>query len=117
MRIYEELPCGCLVSEDGGGGYCPCGIYYMDYVPPEESKLHDQSTKMYFDDKLPIEEIYRRLKIKTPLEQKIDKIIESILEMDFDIEIEQHTGRVIGFQGKYGLENAKSIIREILMGE
>jgi hypothetical protein len=24
MRIYEELECGCLVSEDGGGGLLPC---------------------------------------------------------------------------------------------
>lgn len=23
-RIYEELPCGCLVSEDGGGAFIPC---------------------------------------------------------------------------------------------
>jgi len=48
------------------------------------------------------------------IEQKIDELIEAILEMDFDIEIEQYNGRVIGFQRKHGLENAKSTIRDIL---
>ena len=48
------------------------------------------------------------------IEQKIDELIEAILEMDFDIEVECRSGRVIGFQGKNGEENAKSTIRDIL---
>jgi len=48
------------------------------------------------------------------IEQKINEIVEAILEMDFDIEIDQHEGYVVGFQGKHGEENAKSTIRDIL---
>lgn len=51
------------------------------------------------------------------IEQKVDKLIEAILEMNFDIEITGYMeGKVVGFQGKNGLENAKAIIREILIG-
>jgi len=28
MREYEELKCGCLVSEDKGGGLLPCDEHF-----------------------------------------------------------------------------------------
>jgi hypothetical protein len=45
MRIYTELPCGCLVSEDGGGGLIPCCYPEIGQKP---SELHKQCMKDYF---------------------------------------------------------------------
>lgn len=123
-RIFEELPCGCLVSKDGGGAYNPCGVYYsfemgynVENFSQKQIDLHRESTHMYFSEKKTVEQIWEELGLTPSLDQKIDELIEAILEMDFNIEVEQRTGRVIGFQGKNGVENAKSIIREILVGE
>jgi hypothetical protein len=27
-RYYETLKCGCLISEDGGGGLLPCAYHF-----------------------------------------------------------------------------------------
>lgn len=48
------------------------------------------------------------------IEQKIDELIEAILEIDFDIEADQGRGYIVGFQGKHGEEDVKATIREIL---
>ncbi len=45
MRIYTELPCGCLVSEDGGGGLIPC--CYPE-IGDEPSELHKKCMKDYY---------------------------------------------------------------------
>lgn len=37
-RIYDELPCGCLVSRDGGRGFMSC--YSVDCVFLEYAKKH-----------------------------------------------------------------------------
>ena len=65
MRIYEELPCGCLVSEDGGGALIPC--CYPE-VGQEETELHKQCMELYFEDKKTIQEIQEI--IKTAKESK-----------------------------------------------
>jgi hypothetical protein len=51
-RIYTELPCGCYVSEDGGGGLIPCdasGMYDEEPTThePEKVKLHNKSHEEY----------------------------------------------------------------------
>lgn len=54
MRIYTELPCGCLVSEDGGGALIPC--CYPE-VGGEESELHKICMELYFEKHKSVEEI------------------------------------------------------------
>ena len=44
-RTYRELPCGCLVSEDGGGGLIPC--YYPE-IGQRETDLHNICMDKYF---------------------------------------------------------------------
>lgn len=49
-RLYKELPCGCMVSEDGGGGYIPCPASgWYDQEPtqhqPEKVELHRESMR------------------------------------------------------------------------
>ena len=58
-RIYEELPCGCLVSEDGGGALIPC--CYPE-IGQEESELHKKCMKLYFEEHKSVEEIKETLK-------------------------------------------------------
>lgn len=43
MREYEELSCGCLVSEDGGGGMIPCC-----YEEKDGTELHTLCNEAYF---------------------------------------------------------------------
>ena len=45
MRRYEELPCGCLISEDGGGGLIPCS--YPE-IGQKITKLHKKCMDLYF---------------------------------------------------------------------
>jgi len=45
MRRYEELPCGCLISEDGGGGLIPCS--YPE-IGQKVTKLHKKCMDLYF---------------------------------------------------------------------
>lgn len=54
MRIYEELPCGCLVSKDGGGALIPC--CYPE-IGQKESELHKLCMKLYFKENKSVEEI------------------------------------------------------------
>ena len=61
MRIFEELPCGCLVSEDGGGALSPC--CYPE-VGQEESELHKKCMRLYFDEHKSVEEIKNELGAK-----------------------------------------------------
>ncbi len=45
-RMYTvELECGCLVSEDGGGGLIPC--QYEDVGDVKQNKLHKVSMELY----------------------------------------------------------------------
>lgn len=57
-RIYDrELPCGCLISSDGGGGLIPC---HAPISQPKLFKLHKDSWQEWIDSKdyqLHIEEI------------------------------------------------------------
>ena len=48
MRIYEKLACGCLVSEDGGGGLIPCCYPEVGDNPTE---LHKKCMTEYFKRK------------------------------------------------------------------
>lgn len=50
----EQLECGCLFSEGGGGKYIPCeasGLYdfpgTMDDCDPEKRALHEKCMKEY----------------------------------------------------------------------
>jgi hypothetical protein len=45
-REYEQLDCGCYVSEDGGGGLIPCC-----YEEKDETPLHKKCMKEYFGEK------------------------------------------------------------------
>ena len=42
-RFYKELLCGCMVSEDGGGGLIPCC-----YEPEDETQLHRLCLETYY---------------------------------------------------------------------
>jgi len=55
MRIYKQLPCGCFVSEDGGGCLIPCCYPEIE----EESEIHKLCMKLYFEDHKTVEEIER----------------------------------------------------------
>ena len=48
-RYYETLKCGCLISEDGGGGLLPC-VYHFDN---NEQKPGD-----------PLEEYFKKMREK-----------------------------------------------------
>ena len=56
MRVYDELPCGCLVSEDGGGGLIPC--CYPE-VGQQEPEAHKKCMQLYFREQKSVEEILR----------------------------------------------------------
>ena len=47
MRIYNELPCGCLVSEGGGGALIPCCYPEIGQI---ETELHKKCMKLYFKE-------------------------------------------------------------------
>ena len=59
MRIYEELPCGCLVSKDGGGGLMPC---CYSGLGQEETEIHKKCMKLYFEEHKTVDEIKELLK-------------------------------------------------------
>ena len=59
MRIYEELPCGCLVSNDGGGGMLRC--CYPE-IGQEETEIHKKCMKLYFEEHKTVDEIKEMLK-------------------------------------------------------
>jgi len=47
-RIYTELPCGCLVSCDGGGGLIPvCGDFNEEgiWIPSKDCKVDEYLKK------------------------------------------------------------------------
>lgn len=54
MRIYQELPCGCLVSKDGGGGLIPCCYPEIGQKEPE---LHIKCMELYFRKHKTVQEI------------------------------------------------------------
>ena len=56
MRVYKRLPCGCLISTDGGGGLIPC--CYPE-VGDKESKLHKRCMRLYFKEGKTVEEIWQ----------------------------------------------------------
>jgi len=39
-RMYLEMPCGCLISEDAGGGWIPCDTHHPWY-PGKETPTED----------------------------------------------------------------------------
>ena len=43
-RIFEELPCGCLVSDDGGGGLMEC-------FNTKGKEIHEKCMKLYREGK------------------------------------------------------------------
>lgn len=54
-RIYTSLDCGCLVSEDEGGGYIPCASGFWEMTPPiyageipENFEQHTKAIREYF---------------------------------------------------------------------
>jgi len=54
-RVFEELPCGCLVSEfDGGGALIPC--CYPE-IGQEETPLHKECMRLYFKEYKTVREI------------------------------------------------------------
>jgi len=61
MRIFDELPCGCLISEDGGGALSPC--CYPE-VGQEETELHKECMRLYFKEHKTVEEIQKLLGAK-----------------------------------------------------
>lgn len=47
-RIYDRtLPCGCLISSDGGGGLIPCCA--SESSTPKLFKLHNDSWGEWID--------------------------------------------------------------------
>ena len=56
MRRYEELPCGCLISEDEGGGLIPC--CYPE-IGQKITKLHKKCMDLYFRQHKSVFEIWR----------------------------------------------------------
>lgn len=59
MRIYKQLPCGCYVSEDGGGALIPC--CYPE-IGQKETKIHKLCMKLYFKECKTVEEIHAIIK-------------------------------------------------------
>ena len=66
-RIYEELPCGCLVSEDGGGGLLPC--CYPE-AGQKETPLHKECMRLYFKENKTLKEI-RNIILKGERKMKV----------------------------------------------
>ena len=62
-RIFKELPCGCLISEDsdggGGGVLIPCCYPEIGQI---ESELHKKCMELYFKKHNSVEEIKKLLK-------------------------------------------------------
>lgn len=54
MRIFEELPCGCLVSTDGGGGLSPCCYPQIGQI---ETELHKKCMRLYFEEHKTVQQI------------------------------------------------------------
>jgi len=40
-RYYERLECGCLISEDGGGGLIPCSYHFDDVLEKPGDPLYE----------------------------------------------------------------------------
>jgi hypothetical protein len=60
-RTYEALPCGCLVSEDSGGGLIPCC-----YEPEDVTEIHKKCMELYFRRKFPTYRIRMMFNQKHP---------------------------------------------------
>jgi len=62
-RVYEELPCGCLVSNDGGGGLIYCNIGYAEYMGDleqyklKEIELHRECMRLYFEEGYTVQQV------------------------------------------------------------
>ena len=61
MRVFDELPCGCLVSMDGGGALSRC---CCPEVGQEESEIHKECMRLYYREHKTVEEIQNELGAK-----------------------------------------------------
>lgn len=80
IRIYEQLPCGCYVSNDGGGGLIPCCYPQVGQI---ETELHKKCMKLYFEENKTakeIEDIWNKDKGETEMITMQIRIPKKVLE-------------------------------------
>jgi hypothetical protein len=82
VRIFEELLCGCLVSEDGGGALIPC--CYPE-VGQEESELHKRCMDLYYNQHKSVEEIKKIIEEKSNSEKINEKELNLIQKIQLKI--------------------------------